>query len=73
MMLLGLARYEDLFLEEQFENGGSGTIWELDDITYPANANPHPEGEKSGGGSAAVSTQDMETEAITQRTTEASC
>ena len=58
-MLLGLARYEDLYLDEQFENGTDGTKWELDDITYPTNASPSPEGTKQGQGSAAVSPQDM--------------
>lgn len=34
-ILLQLARYEDIFLNEQFEDGGDGTRFELDDITYP--------------------------------------
>ena len=45
-VLLNLARHEDVFLEEQFQNGGDGTKWELDDITYPTAATPHPEGPK---------------------------
>lgn len=55
-MLLNLARYEDVFLNEQFENGGDGTKFELDDITYPTNASPHPEGLKTGD---EVSAQDV--------------
>ncbi|MCP4190749.1 MAG: hypothetical protein GY768_08980 [Planctomycetaceae bacterium] len=49
-ILLNLARFEDLFLNEQFENGGDGTKWELDDVTYPTDPNPSPEGLKSGTG-----------------------
>ena len=56
-MLLNLARYEDVFLDEQFENGGDGTKFELDDITFPTNASPHPEGLKTGTG---VSSPDMQ-------------
>jgi hypothetical protein len=55
-ILLNLARYEDVFLEEQFLNGSDGTKWELDDITYPTNPQPSPEGLKVGTG---VSAQDM--------------
>lgn len=55
-VLLNLARYDDVFLEEQFENGGDGTKWELDDITYPTNPSPSPEGLKTGTG---VSSQDI--------------
>ena len=33
-MLLNLARYEGIYLDEQFESGRDGTKWELDDITY---------------------------------------
>ncbi|MCH8043165.1 MAG: lamin tail domain-containing protein, partial [Planctomycetes bacterium] len=35
-ILLNLARYEDVFLDEQFENGSDGTKFELDDITRPS-------------------------------------
>ena len=56
-ILLNLARYENIYLSEQFANGSSGTKFELDDITYPTGANPSPEGLKSG---TAVSSQDME-------------
>ena len=55
-ILLGLARYEDIFLDEQFENGGDGTKFELDDITYPTDPSPFPEGLKTGTG---VSAQDV--------------
>ena len=34
-MLLNLARYEALYLNEQFVNGSDGTKWELDVVTYP--------------------------------------
>ncbi len=56
LILLGLARYEDVFLKEQFEDGGDGTKFELDDITYPTDPNPSPEGLKTGTG---VSPQDI--------------
>ena len=55
-VLLGLARYEDVFLKEQFPNGGDGTKFELDDITYPTDPSPSPEGLKTGTG---VSPQDI--------------
>jgi hypothetical protein len=35
LMQLQLARYEGLYLGEQFENGTDGTKFELDDVTYP--------------------------------------
>ncbi|HUT10946.1 MAG TPA: lamin tail domain-containing protein, partial [Thermoguttaceae bacterium] len=38
-VLFQMARYEDVFLNEQFENGSDGTLWELDDITYPTSPN----------------------------------
>ncbi|MFC1758768.1 lamin tail domain-containing protein, partial [Planctomycetota bacterium] len=34
--LLQLARYENLYLNEQFENGGDGTKFEMDDVTVPS-------------------------------------
>jgi hypothetical protein len=55
-ILLNLARYEDIYLDEQFENGSDGTLFELDDITFPTGPNPAPEGLKSG---TEVSPQDM--------------
>ncbi|MFT5523507.1 MAG: hypothetical protein ACI9HK_001454 [Pirellulaceae bacterium] len=55
-ILLNLARYEDVFLEEQFLNGSDGTKWELDDITFPTGPQPAPEGLKTDTG---VSAQDM--------------
>ena len=55
-ILLQLARYTDVFLEEQFADGGDGMLFELDDITYPTNPNPAPEGLKTGTG---VSSPDM--------------
>jgi hypothetical protein len=56
IVLLQLARYEDVFLDEQFQNGGDGTLFELDDITYPTNPDPYPEGLKTGTG---VSSPDL--------------
>ena len=38
-ILLNLARLEGTFLDEQFENGSSGTKWELDDVVYPSSPN----------------------------------
>ncbi|MEE8452602.1 MAG: lamin tail domain-containing protein, partial [Thermoguttaceae bacterium] len=35
IMLMQLARYEDAYLDEQFDNGTQGTKYELDDITFP--------------------------------------
>ena len=34
-VLLNLARYESIFLDEQFANGANGTKFELDDVTIP--------------------------------------
>ncbi|MEX2188301.1 MAG: lamin tail domain-containing protein [Pirellulales bacterium] len=48
-IVLNLARYENIYLDEQFENGSDGTKFELDDITYPG----------GGGNSTDVSPQDM--------------
>lgn len=53
-ILLNLARYESLFLEEQFGNT-DGTKFELDDITIPRN--PNADGFKTGTDAIA---QDME-------------
>jgi len=47
IILLQLTRYEDIYLDEQFENGGDGTKFELDDITYPVSPSPFPEGTKT--------------------------
>lgn len=33
--VLQMARYEDVFLEEQFDNGGDGTLYEYELIYYP--------------------------------------
>ncbi len=35
-VLVQLARYENLYLNEQFANGSDGTKFELDDVTVPA-------------------------------------
>ena len=53
-VLLNLARYEAIYLEEQFQNGNGGTKFELDDVTVPANKNA--DGYKTGSGAQA---QDM--------------
>lgn len=55
-VLLNMARYGSGYLESVFEDGPEGGLFELDDITYPTNPNPSPEGEKTGTG---VSAQDM--------------
>ena len=47
IILLQLTRYEDVYLDEQFENGSDGTKFELDDITYPVSPSPFPEGTKT--------------------------
>jgi len=49
-VLLQLARYSEVFFDEHFENGGDGTLYELDDITYPTNPSPSPEGLKTSTG-----------------------
>ena len=47
-ILLNLARYETVYLDEQFEDGGQGTKWELDDVVYPtAPVGRDPEGLKA--------------------------
>ncbi len=46
--ILQLARYENIYLDEQFENGSEGTKWELDDVTVPINPQGGVEGLKSG-------------------------
>lgn len=45
-ILLGLARLESIFLDEQFTNGADGTKWELDDVVYPSSPIDNPEGLK---------------------------
>ncbi|MCA9185764.1 MAG: lamin tail domain-containing protein [Pirellulaceae bacterium] len=55
-ILLNLARFENIYLDEQFENGSDGTKFEQDDITYPTNPSPSPEGLKTDTG---VSDQDI--------------
>ena len=57
-VLLNLARYEGIYLSEQFENGTEGTKWELDDVTYPTDPNPAPEGLKTGTGVSSPDIQD---------------
>ncbi len=52
--LLQMARYQDVFLEEQFADGNDGTVWELDDVVYPTGG--PLEGTKDGTG---VSAQDI--------------
>ena len=47
-VILQLARYESIFLNEQFENGTDGTKWELDDVTYPTQPVGGREGPKVG-------------------------
>ncbi len=47
-ILLNLARFETIYLDEQFENGGQGTKWELDDVVFPsAPVGREPEGLKA--------------------------
>ncbi|MCA9246007.1 MAG: lamin tail domain-containing protein [Planctomycetales bacterium] len=58
MFLINLSRFEDVFLEEQFENGDDGTIFELDDVTYPTNPVPSPEGLKDNTGVASPDISD---------------
>ena len=45
-ILLNLARYENIYLDEQFGDS-SGTKFELDDVTWPTAPNPRPEGLKT--------------------------
>ncbi len=47
-VILQMARYENIFLNEQFVNGSDGTKWELDDVTVATAPSPSPEGLKSG-------------------------
>lgn len=47
-VLVNLARYESLFLDEQFVNGAEGTKFELDDVTLPTNPRGGIEGLKTG-------------------------
>ncbi|MEZ6116712.1 MAG: lamin tail domain-containing protein [Pirellulaceae bacterium] len=47
-ILLNLARYENVFLDSQFENGSEGTKYELDDVTYPTSPSGGVEGFKTG-------------------------
>ncbi|MBN2474881.1 MAG: lamin tail domain-containing protein [Pirellulales bacterium] len=50
LVLLQLARFSDQYLDEAYENGGDGTLYEMDDITYPTNPQPSPEGLKTDTG-----------------------
>ncbi len=47
-IILQLARYENIYLNEQFENGSDGTKWELDDVTVPTAPSGGAEGLKTG-------------------------
>jgi hypothetical protein len=47
-VLLQMARYDNVFLNEQFENGSDGTKWELDDVTVPSGPPRGSESLKSG-------------------------
>jgi len=49
-VLFQMARYEDVFLNEQFQDGSDGTLWELDDITFPTN--PNSQNYKTGTGTS---------------------
>lgn len=46
--ILQLGRYENDFLDEQFENGSDGTKWELDDVTVATSPVGGAEGLKQG-------------------------
>ena len=48
--LLQLAQYDNVFLDEQFENGSEGTKFEVDDVTYPIAPQGGPEGLKADTG-----------------------
>ena len=46
-VLVNLARFENAYLNEQFENGSQGTKWELDDVVFPTSPQGrNPEGLK---------------------------
>lgn len=45
-VIVQLARYENIYLNEQFVNGADGTKWELDDVTVPSSPAGGPEGLK---------------------------
>lgn len=45
-VIVQMARYENVFLNEQFEDGSNGTKWELDDVTVPTSPNGGIEGLK---------------------------
>ena len=47
-MILQLARYENLYFEEQFDNGGEGTKFRMDDVTVPSDPVGGLEGLKLG-------------------------
>ena len=47
-ILLQLARYENIYLNEQFEDGSNGTKYELDDVTVPTGGGRDGESLKSG-------------------------
>ncbi|RIK76533.1 MAG: hypothetical protein DCC68_19155 [Planctomycetota bacterium] len=59
---LQLARYGDEFLDEQFENGSDGTVFEYELIYNVSQASPSPEGNKiytDGDGAVGISIRDM--------------
>jgi hypothetical protein len=45
-VIVQLARYENVYLDEQFADGSSGTKWELDDVTVPSAPSGGAEGLK---------------------------
>ncbi len=47
-VIVQLARYENVYLDEQFVNGSDGTKWELDDVTVPISPVGGIEGLKTG-------------------------
>ena len=47
---LQLARFEAVYLDEQFVDGSSGTKFELDDVVFPSNPRGGAEGPKTGTG-----------------------
>ncbi len=47
-VLLQLSRYENIYLNEQFENGSDGTKWELDDVTVASGPSRGSESLKGG-------------------------
>ena len=52
--LLSLARYETIYLNEQFENGGDGTKFELENVIVPDSPTDGPESLKNGTGRVGI-------------------